>query len=325
MRVGWERGASTQAWEPHLTKGNHPMTTSSLTLDQLTDQLRKPFSPDLIKFLPKTPQQREGKWFCLALPYADKRVYEDRLNRLAPGQWQTPPITALVAGNKLIVFSTVILCGIAHTDIGEAFLESRSRKGETREEENTATDAYAQAFKRACAQFGLGRYLYNLPKVWLPYDPEKRLIALSSNDLRETAERLYRKAGLLPANPEQGKPAAPSSQPPGAGHVASTRAAAPAPASPSASPAPASPPVHSAEEKYITPDELAWVRKALGDDPRRIANVCRHYGVETLEHLSGDQAGDLIWKHLVKQEMSRTPPPSTPTGQAQTSGKAAAQ
>lgn len=46
------------------------MTTSSLTLDQLSDLLRKPLPPELIKFLPKTPQQREGKWFCLALPYA---------------------------------------------------------------------------------------------------------------------------------------------------------------------------------------------------------------------------------------------------------------
>jgi len=301
------------------------MTTSSLMLDQLTDALREPFSPELIKFLPKTPQQREGKWFCLALPYADKRACEDRLNRLAPGQWQTPPIMALVAGNKLIVFSTVILCGIAHTDIGEAFLESRSRKGEMREEENTATDAYAQAFKRACAQFGLERYLYNLPKVWLPYDPEKRLIALSPKDYREAVERLYRKAGLLPADRAQAAHAPASAASPTTKHATPAHVTAPAPA---LLPAMTTPPAHPAAESRITPDELAWVRRQLSDDPKRIANVCRHYGVGALSDLSAEQASDLIWKHLVKQGTSVAPPrrsAAAPASQAQSSGKAAAQ
>ncbi|MGB8344590.1 MAG: hypothetical protein WCD86_06880, partial [Ktedonobacteraceae bacterium] len=222
------------------------MTTASpdpITLDQIADRLREPFSPHLIKFLPRTPQQREGKWFCLALPYTDKRVYEDRLNALAPGQWQTPPITALVAGNKLVIFSTVVLCGIPHTDVGEAFLSSVSRKGELRDEENTATDAYAQAFKRACAQFGLGRYLYELPKIWLPYDPEKRLIALSPKEYHEAVLRLYRKAGLLPADSAQATHTPASSPQAASGRAATARVAAPpAPApAPQAAPAQATP------------------------------------------------------------------------------------
>ena len=36
------------------------------------------------------------------------------------------------------------------------------------DEENAMTAAEAQAFKRACSCFGLGRYLYNLPEMWVP-------------------------------------------------------------------------------------------------------------------------------------------------------------
>ena len=41
-------------------------------------------------------------------------------------------------------------------------------------DENAATTAVAQAFKRACAAFGLGRYLYNLPQAWGAYDEQRK-------------------------------------------------------------------------------------------------------------------------------------------------------
>ncbi len=173
--------------------------TSTITLESLEAGLREPFALEEISFLPKAPTNEGGKWTCLALPYADKRVYEDRLNELAFGLWSTPPNPPFVAGNKLVIPVTVLLCGVQHTDYGEAFLSSVSRKGEMREEENSATEAYSQGFRRACAQFRLGRYLYSLPKVRVLYDPTRREIALSSQQKQELAERLYRKAGLLPA------------------------------------------------------------------------------------------------------------------------------
>jgi hypothetical protein len=173
--------------------------TNSITLESLEAGLREPFALEEISFLPKVPTNEGGKWTCLALPYADKRVYEDRLNELAFGLWSTPPNPPFVAGNKLVIPVTVLLCGVQHTDYGEAFLSSLSRKGEMREEENSATEAYSQGFRRACAQFRLGRYLYSLPKARVPYDPTRHEIALSAQQKRELAERLYRKVGLLPA------------------------------------------------------------------------------------------------------------------------------
>ena len=266
------------------------MTTTAhnqlLTLGEIAGPLGAPFPPPEIKFLPKFPQQREGKWFCLAYPYADKRAYEDRLNALAAGHWQTPPPIALATANKLVIFVTVVLCGISHTDVGEAFLSRVSRKGEAREEENTATAAYSQAFRRACAQFGLGRYLYTLPRMWLPYNPQERVIALSSDEKRQTAERLYRKVGLLATTPP-----VETAKPTGSANASQLHGTSQAQKSGE----------HAADNGHISIDELAWVRKILDNEPDRIAHVCQHYQVETLEQLTAAQAHNLVGRLLTQQ------------------------
>ncbi len=313
-----------------------------ITLDQLVEHLRAPFPPAEIKFLPKSPVQRGDAWVCLALPYADKRAYEDRLNALVPGKWSTPPMTPLVAGNKLVIPVTLVICEIAHTDVGEAFLTSLSRKGEPREEENAATEAYSQAFRRACAQVGLGRYLYDLPKVWVPYDPQKRAIALSEEELRQLAERLYRKVGLLPAAPAARLNGATASRPvPGPkqadqsqGPAQSVSAqeivgASPDPAVPQAPVQ--EPAAHMAEERLptsqpaplvptvagssngnlreatarISPYQRSWVERQLGGDPSRIAKVCQFYQVKALDELSGQQTVDLVNRLFAQQEQER--------------------
>ncbi len=306
-----------------------------ITLDLLIEHLRAPFPPEEIKFLPKSPVQRGDAWICLALPYADKRAYEDRLNTLVPGRWSTPPMTPLVAGNKLVIPVTLVICEIAHTDVGEAFLTSLSRKGEPREEENAATEAYSQAFRRACAQVALGRYLYDLPKAWVPYDPQKRAIALSEQELHQLAERLYRKAGLLPASPAaESKATTAASAGPGPVPPASAQELAGAPPArglqqapvqepavhmnealerlPAAPPAPPAPAVPSAgtgnlaeTSDSISPYQRSWIEQQLGGDPSRIAKVCQFYQIETLDELSGLQTVDLVNRLLAQQAEER--------------------
>jgi len=63
-------------------------------------------------------------------------------------------------------------------------------------EENAATSAEAQAFKRACAKFSLGRYLYSVPQVWADYDPAKRAFTPAALD----ALREMLRTGKLPPN-----------------------------------------------------------------------------------------------------------------------------
>ena len=157
-----------------------------MTLTEIEAQLKAPFSFDDIDFLPKGKVEREGKTLCMALPYADPRVYQDRLNSVAYGEWSTPAPVVVAAGNKLICYVTVVVCGVAHTDVGEA----------TNNEENTGTEAWAQAFKRACSQFGLGRYLYDLEKEWVPFNPQRKQIELNANEKRAIVRKMYQKAGI---------------------------------------------------------------------------------------------------------------------------------
>ena len=66
---------------------------------------------------------------------------------------------------KVVVVSTVTVNRLgSHTGVGEEWAD----------DENSATRAEAQAFKRACTCFGLGRYLYDLDKVWEDLDQYNR-------------------------------------------------------------------------------------------------------------------------------------------------------
>jgi hypothetical protein len=160
-------------------------------MTQLVDimqALAEPFAIEEIGLLPKGKYEREGKTICMAMPFADPRAYQDRLNKLAYGEWQTPPPIALTVGDKLICYVTVIICGIAHTDCGEA------EPGD-----NQGTEAWSQGFKRACSQFGLGRYLYDLEKAWTPFDVQRKRIDLDEAGQLSVVRKMYQKAGLLPA------------------------------------------------------------------------------------------------------------------------------
>ena len=171
--------------------------TTQRTLASLKEALQQPFAPETIGFLPKDIHQENGKTVCLALPYANKRVYEDRLNELVFGEWSTPYVPPFAQGNKLILPVTVVILGVAHTDYGEEYFTTTGKGGNTREDENTATEAYSQAFRRACAQFLLGRYLYDLPKLQLPYDPKTKQIAITPAERIAWVEKLYLQRRLI--------------------------------------------------------------------------------------------------------------------------------
>jgi hypothetical protein len=156
-----------------------------MALVDIASQLEEPFPLEDIELLPKGSVERDGKTLCMAMPYADVRVYQDRLNRLAPGEWSTPPPLALVVGTKLVCYVTIVIYGVSHTDVGEA------GPGE-----NQGTEAFAQAFKRACSQVGLGRYLYNLEKAWVPYDTKRKQISLDANGIKAIVKQMYQKAGV---------------------------------------------------------------------------------------------------------------------------------
>ena len=138
--------------------------------DVLFTQLAEPFDPSEIKWR-VTHTNRDGNRGAV-IAYADPRAYTDRLNQLfTPTGWtrsyQVSTVSSvtrmkrdkLIETGKVLVTCTLTITGLGcHTGSGEDWAD----------EENAMTAAEAQAFKRACSCFGLGRYLYNFTEMWVP-------------------------------------------------------------------------------------------------------------------------------------------------------------
>ena len=154
-------------------------------LQKIRELLSEPFDPEEIKwrvtgtvtYRTKHGPQKRGQ----VVAYADQRAYTDRLNevfgewgwtrcydvqvaqnfeRRAPGDKKQTAVAA-----KVVVVSKVTIYGFgSHTGVGEEWAD----------DQNAATRAEAQAFKRACTCFGLGRYLYDLETVWVDLDQNNR-------------------------------------------------------------------------------------------------------------------------------------------------------
>jgi hypothetical protein len=132
---------------------------------KLLDELQVPFDASLVKWRSNETKIVQGRMQGLCLPYADPRAYKDRLNSLvSPIGWRDK-YAITTAASKLVVTCELSVDHLGcHSATGEEWSKN----------ENAATSAEAQAFKRACAGFGLGRYFYYFDGLWLALDHEKR-------------------------------------------------------------------------------------------------------------------------------------------------------
>ncbi len=133
-------------------------------------QLADPFHSSEIKWRVTHTTQDGSRGAVIA--FADPRAYTDRLNQIfTPTGWTRTYAVATVAAvtrfkrdkiiatGKVLVTCTLTIHGLgSHTGGGEEWAD----------EENAMTSAEAQAFKRACTCFELGRYLYNFVEMWVP-------------------------------------------------------------------------------------------------------------------------------------------------------------
>lgn len=139
-------------------------------------RLEEPFASKDVKWLVAATSRdgRKGR----VTPYADPRAYTDRLNEVVtPSGWTreytvhtVSPITRMkkdkaIQSGKVLVTCVVTIPGIAtHSGSGEEWAD----------DENAMTSAEAQAFKRACSCFGLGRYFYNFAELWVELNDYKQ-------------------------------------------------------------------------------------------------------------------------------------------------------
>jgi hypothetical protein len=148
--------------------------------EKLFAQLEVPFDPGQVKWrvMRTSNDGRSG----VVLPFADPRAYTDRLNQLfTPAGWTreytistVPSLCRMERGKSIVTSKVMIATGVtinrlgSHTGTGEEWADR----------ENAVTTADAQAFRRACACFGLGRYLYSFGETWVKLDHRGEPLAL---------------------------------------------------------------------------------------------------------------------------------------------------
>lgn len=127
--------------------------------EEMMEALAQPFPVEAIQWKPGATNQDKTRG--LALAYVDLRHYIDRLNEVAGPDWSDD---YEVQAGGTVVLCRLTIAGVTRADVGEA----------SSNDENTATSALAQAYKRACVKFGLGAYLYRLPRMWVEYDAQRK-------------------------------------------------------------------------------------------------------------------------------------------------------
>ena len=139
-------------------------------------RLQEPFSPKDVKWLVAATSRDGSKG--RVTPYADPRAYTDRLNEVVTASGWTrqyavhtiSPVIRLkkdktIQTGKVLVTCTVTIAGVgSHSGSGEEWAD----------DENAMTSAEAQAFKRACSCFGLGRYFYDFAEMWVELNEHKQ-------------------------------------------------------------------------------------------------------------------------------------------------------
>ncbi len=152
---------------------------------ELIKRLSEPFPEPLIYW--RVGSVSRDKKRAQALPYADPRVYEDRLNGLCPGDWS---VSFRPWGESRII------CDLTVHGV------TRASTGEENDSFAPGMAAEAQAFKRACSKFGLGRYLYDVDAPWVAYDDDgKRLVETPRLPKRFLPAATYGSEEKLPAQP----------------------------------------------------------------------------------------------------------------------------
>ncbi len=120
---------------------------------EIKDALAVPFDVAELKFKPQAVSKKTGK--AKVATYADSRTYQKALDEICPNEWECD-IELTTTANLVLATAKVTICGLTRTSTGEEKLS----------DQNPATSAEAQAFKRACSFFGLGRFMYGMDLGW---------------------------------------------------------------------------------------------------------------------------------------------------------------
>ena len=147
-----------------------------LSNEELLVELEVPFSVDQVLW--RVTNTANNRTRGQVVPYADPRAYTDRLNALVSPQGWTRSYETVTMNNitrtkrnaEIVTGKILVTCKVTIEGLG-----THSGTGEEwADEDNAMTSAEAQAFKRACSCFGLGRYFYDFDAPWVDIDDKSR-------------------------------------------------------------------------------------------------------------------------------------------------------
>jgi hypothetical protein len=176
------------AMPPAHTMNGLPGVSESFTPERVQEVLAalgEPFKPESVEWRVTNTSRGKHGLRGQVVAYADPRAYTDRLNGLfTPLGWTREYAVQTVQNfempqkgdgkSTLITAKVLLTCKVTIYGLG-----THAGTGEEwATDENALTRAEAQAFKRACSCFGLGRYFYSLPRVWVDLDDQKRPLEL---------------------------------------------------------------------------------------------------------------------------------------------------
>ena len=145
---------------------------TKLVIDQVFQDLAAPFPPDQLDWRVGATTQDKTKG--LALPYLDARAVQRRLDDvIGPPYWETDLKTG---GERGLIRSLTIHVGdrtVTRTDAAGWTTDSDGDPGGMK-------GAASDSLKRAAALFGVGRYLYDLPRIWVAIEQKGRSYVLKT-------------------------------------------------------------------------------------------------------------------------------------------------
>jgi len=141
-------------------------------------ELCAPFAPEAVEWRVQgkaTPNQR-----AQLVAYVSARAVAERLDTVVgPGAWSFDwqPLHLDTAGEVQTARGVLTIYGVSKADVGTAS-NFEASKG-----------CVSDAFKRAAVLWGVGRYLYALPQVWVTLDAKGRIPEAELGKLRAALAR----------------------------------------------------------------------------------------------------------------------------------------
>ncbi len=136
-----------------------------MTPSEIEAALSAPFDPSEIKWR-AGPVTKDGK-SAMALAYIDARLVQDRLNKvLGTFGWEDEYTPTGQNGGYL--------CKL-RCRVGDEWITKMDVGGESEQKDagDRSKAAVSDALKRTAVKFGIGRFLYSLPKQWAAWNAQK--------------------------------------------------------------------------------------------------------------------------------------------------------